>query len=138
MKNALNNCRFTAVGKAFYEVLLTDPVALYIQHKGDLLEKGAPVGYGGTSQLAKSVYLTNFDSEGGTYNLELPASFIVRQSPVYWIRRGDEMLSFRNEKQYLKIFPDKTGQIKSFIKEFRLKIDNNDDLVKIVKYSGSI
>jgi hypothetical protein len=134
----LNGCKFIPVGKVFYEVLLSDPIALFIQHKSELIEKGVPVGYGGTSQLAKSVYITSFDAVGGTYNLELPENYTVKQSPVYWIRKGNEMLSFTNQKQYLTLFPEKTNDIKSYIKQFRLKFSDKEDLVKIVKYSGSI
>ncbi len=133
----LNDCRFIPVGKVFYEVLLSSPIALFIQHKGDVQEKGAPVGYGGTSQIAKGVYLTSFDAVGGTYNLELPEDIIIKPSPVYWIRKDNEMLSFTNEKQYLKLFPEKASQIKSFIKQNKLKIDKKDQLISIVKYSGS-
>jgi hypothetical protein len=101
----LNSCKFIPVGKSFYEVLISGPIALFIQHKGDLLEKGAPVGYGGTSQLAKSVYVTTYSSDG---------------------------------RLYLKLFPDKGDEIKNFIKEFRLKIDRREDLIKVVNYAGSI
>jgi hypothetical protein len=134
----LNNKRFIPVGKVFYEILLSGPIALFIEHKGDLVEKGAPVGYGGTSQLAKSVYLTSFDAVGGSYNLELHENFEVKPAPVHWIRRNGEMLSFTNQKQYLLLFPDKADALKSFIKEFRLKFNSDEDLVKIVRYSGNI
>jgi len=134
----LNGCKFIPVGKTFYEVLLTGPVSLFIQHKGNLLEKGVPVGYGGTSQLAKSVYVTNYNSDGLLSNLELPEEFDVNISTVFWIRRNDEWFDFTTEKQYLQFFPDKAGQIKKFIKEFRLRIDRKDDLIRIVKYTISI
>jgi len=134
----LNDCKFVPVGKVFYEVVLGDPIALYIQHKGDLMEAGAPVGYGGTSQLAYSTYITCIDAVGGIFNLELPPNFVVKPAPVLWIRKDGEMLSFTTEKQYLKHFPDKAGQIKSYIKKNRLKIDKKEQLIRIVKYSGSL
>jgi hypothetical protein len=134
----LNNKKFVSAGKVFYEMLLSGTIALFIEHKGDLVDKGTPVGYGGTSQLAKSVYLTSYDAVGGTYNLELPENFEVKPAPVYWIRRNGEMLSFTNQKQYLLLFPDKADAIRSFIKEFRLKFNSEQDLVKIVRYSGNI
>jgi len=48
------------------------------------------------------------------------------------------MLSFTNEKQYLKLFPDKAEGIKEFIKKNRLKFDNYEDLIQIVRYSGGL
>jgi uncharacterized protein YdhG (YjbR/CyaY superfamily) len=75
---------------------------------------------------------------GGTFNLELPENYTVKSSLVYWIRKGNDMLSFSNQKQYLNLFPEKADDIKSYIRQFRLKFSDKDDLVKIVNYSGSI
>jgi len=35
----------------FFEVLLSGPAALFIQHTGSILPAGKQVGYGGTSQV---------------------------------------------------------------------------------------
>jgi hypothetical protein len=134
----LNDSKFVPSGKIFYEVLLSGPIDLFIQNKGDLLPAGKPVGYGGTSQLANSKYLSTIKLSSGEFNLELPADYTVRASSVCWIRKNNEMLSFTNEKQYLKLFPDKAEGIKEFIKKNRLKFDNYADLIQIVRYSSGL
>jgi hypothetical protein len=134
----LQETRFIPVGKVFYEVLVTGPVVCFIQHNGNLMAPGKQVGYGGTSQVASTDYITNINLSGGQYNLEIPSDFIVRQSAVYWIRKGTEMQSFLNEKQMLKLFPGKADQIKSFIKENHLKIEKPEDLAMIIRFAGSL
>jgi len=134
----LQNCRFVPAGKAFYEVLVSGPVSLFIQHKGDLMSAGKPVGYGGTSQVASANYINAIELDGLQVNLQLPSDYIVKSSPVYWIRKGDEWSSFNGEKQFLKIFPDKAVQIKGFIKENRIKFDKSENLIRLVKYCSTL
>jgi hypothetical protein len=132
------NTRFVPVGRIFYEVLLTGPAALFIQHKGELMPAGKQVGYGGTSQLASSVYVTSVELSGGRYNLPLPSDYIVKITPVYWIRRNNEMFSFLNEKQLMNLYPEKAKEIKAFIKGNRIKIENREHLIKLVNFCSSL
>jgi len=131
----LNGCKFVSFGKIFYEVLLSGEVDFFIQHKGNLLPAGKPVGYGGTSQVSSSTYMSGIEQGSQYYNLPIPSDFMVKASPVYWIRMNNEMYSFLNEKQLLKIFPDKADKIKEFIRKNRLKFDITEDLIQIVKYA---
>jgi hypothetical protein len=130
----INGAKFVPVGKSFYEVLVTQPIALFFQHKGNLMSAGKPVGYGGTSQTASANYISSIELSGRQTNLPLPNDFIVNPAPVYWIRIGDKWSDFTNEKQFLSLFPGKSSQIKSFIKDNRIKIEKPDNLVKLVKY----
>jgi hypothetical protein len=134
----LNKCRFIPVGKVFYEVLVTKPIALFIQHKGNLLTAGKPVGYGGTSQTASTHYISSIELSGIQTNLTLPNDYIVNPAPVYWIRTGEKWSDFNNEKQFISLFPDKAVQIKSFIKENRIKIDKPENLSRLVRYVATL
>jgi hypothetical protein len=118
--------------------LVSGPISLFLQHKGDLMAAGKPVGYGGTSQVASANYINAIELDGLQVNLQLPSDYIVKSSPVYWIRKGEEWFSFNGEKQFLKIFPDKANQIKGFIKENRIKFDKSENLVKLVKYCSTL
>lgn len=103
--------KFTPVGKRYYEFLLKVPqITLFIQHKGELLSAGKPAGYGGTSQLSATTTLSSIELAGGRYNLPLSSDFIVNKTSVYWILKKNELLSFINEKQFLKLFPGKIGR----------------------------
>jgi hypothetical protein len=134
----LNGHKFVPVGKAFYEVLVSKPIALFIQHKGNLMTAGKPVGYGGTSQTASANYISNIELSGLQYNIELPSNYIVNPVPSYWIRSGTKWSDFQNEKQFISLFPDKTAEIKSFIKGNRIKIDKPEDLSKLVRFCATL
>ncbi len=134
----LNRCKFVPVGKSFYEVLVSKPIGLYIQHKGTLMSAGKPVGYGGTSQTASANYISSIELSGLQTNLALPQDYIVNPAPVYWIQIGEKWMDFTNEKQFISLFPDKASMIKSFIKENRIKIDKPENLTKLVKYCATL
>lgn len=134
----LNGSKFIPVGKSFYEVLVSQPIAFFIQHKGNLMSAGKPVGYGGTSQTASSTYISSIELSGLQTNLALPNDYIVNPAPVYWIRIGDTWSDFTNEKQFLALFPGKTTQIKSFIKENRIKFEKPENLIKLIKYCSEL
>ena len=134
----LQDIRFVPVGKAFYEVLMPDNPSLYIQFKGELLPAGKPAGYGGTSQLASSTYLSSVALSSGRYNLPIPSDYIVRISQVFWIRKDTEWFSFINEKQFLNLFPDKADKLKAFIKKNHIKTDRKEQIIELVKYCNSL
>jgi hypothetical protein len=134
----LNGCKFVPVGKSFYEVLVSRPIGLFIQHKGNLMSAGKPVGYGGTSQTASANYISNLELSGLQTNLALPKDYIVNPAPVYWLHIGEKWLDFINEKQFISYFPDKASVIKSFIKENRIKIDKPESLTMLVKFCATL
>lgn len=134
----LYNSRFVRFGKAFYEVVVTEPLSLFIHHKGDLVPAGKPAGYGGTSQTSSVTSLSGISTGVGYYNLELPPDVIVKVDRIFWIRRNNEMFSFINKNQFLKIFPDKEGDLKEYMKKNRIKMESKVDLVKLMDYCNNI
>ncbi len=134
----IRDVKFVPVGNAFYEVLIGTEPALLLQYKGEVLPAGKPVGYGGTSQLAASTYLSSVDLSGGRYNLPLPSDYIVKTEPKYWIRKDGGMVSFINEKQFLGLFPEKSDKLRDFIKKNRIKIDRIEHVIKLVNYCSSL
>jgi hypothetical protein len=128
------NSRFIPAGEMFYEVLVTGDITLFVEHKGQLLAPGKPVGYGGTSQVASSTYLSSVGLSSGYYNLELPSDFEVKLSPVFWIMQNGSPVSFISEKQFLKLFPERAAELKKHIKQFRVKFDRIPDVMRLVQF----
>jgi hypothetical protein len=128
------NSKFIPAGEIFHEILVAGEMPLFVQHKGTLLAPGKPVGYGGTSQVASSTYLSSVGLSSGYYNLELPSDFEVKLSPVFWIRKDGSLVSFISEKQFLKLFPEKAAELKKHIKQFRVKFDRIPDVMRLVQF----
>ena len=134
----IQNSKFVPFGKVFYEVLLVAPVSFYVQHSGSLIPPGKPAGYGGTSQVSNTKQFSGVELSTGYYNLKLPKDFSVQVNPVYWVRVEKNYSGFINERQFLKLFPDKETELKNYIKANKIRFSRLSDLVKLVSYYNEI
>jgi len=134
----LQTRRFIPVGKVFHEVLLASEISLFMQHRSSLLEPGAPAGYGSTTQTASTKIISSLSTSRGFYNLQLPSDYVVNPDNVYWIRKGTTYDSFTNEKQFLKLFPDKEDELKQFIKKNKIKFEKVPGVIMVVEYCNEI
>jgi hypothetical protein len=135
----LQEKKFVFIEKAFYEVLVNAPVALFIQHRSDLISSGRPAGYGTTSQtIGPTSISTLYSSNNKSYNLKLPENYKVTPSPVNWIRKNNIMYRFQTERQFLKIFSAKEDEIKQFIDKFKLDLKKKDDLIRLVNHCNEL
>jgi len=130
--------RFVPSGEIFHEVVVNAPVTLFIHHESRLIPPGQPVGYGGTSKVSKVNTYSHMSAQGGIYSLEIPPDFEVKYMPVYWIRREGEMHSFLGRAQFVKIFPEHKKEIASFIKSQNIKMEDRDDLARLVRYCNEL
>jgi hypothetical protein len=134
----LHNSRFIPYGKAFYEVIYAAPITLFLHHKGYTVHAGKPGAYGTTSQTSSTVTMSSISTKSGYYKLELPPDILVKVELVYWVNKDNNMSSFKNLKQFLKIFPAKNAELKEYIKSNNIKIDSRDDLIKLMSYCNDI
>jgi hypothetical protein len=130
----LSERKFIPYGKIFNEVLLIARISLFVEFKGELIPPGAPAGYGGTSQVSNTKYVSSVQLSGGYYNLKLPSDYLVKVDPVYWIRKDSLMSSFVSERQFLKIFPDKESELKHFIKQNKIRFEQVPDLIRLIGF----
>ena len=129
---------FVPVGKIFHEVLLIAPIPLLVQYKGEILAPGKDVGYGSKSLVSSVETLTSVKLSMGYYNLKLPVDYSVKVEKVYLTGRKGNSVSFINEKQFLKIFPDKESELKNFIKRNRIRFDRLTDIKSLIKYCNEL
>lgn len=135
---SIQNRKFIPFNEVFYEVLVNAPISLFLQHKSDLIPPGQPSGYGSTSQTSSIKSYSTLSRNGGNYNLKIPSDYEIKPSPIYWIRKNDTMFSFLNKRQFLRIFPEKNDEINKFINQKPLRIENRDDLIKLVNYCNEV
>jgi len=134
----INDRKFVPVEKAFYEVILNKPIAIYIQHKGKYSSIGTATAYGMTSQTNQATTITNMRAGNQIRTLDMPDDVQVSPAMVYWVRVNDSMEKFTSEKQFLKIFPGKEAEFKDFLKKNKLNIKEREDLVKLGIYCNEI
>jgi hypothetical protein len=72
------------------------------------------------------------------YAKDKPAEF-KRINDIYYYKTGDKVLLLPSKrKDFLKLFPDNSDKIKAYIKENKINLKEEDDLIKIVGYLSTI
>ena len=132
----LHGRKFTPVKGAFFEKIETTPIPFFVQHKRKLVRSKKKVGFGETSELATTYGYSSAELDGYDLNLPLTDNYEVTINPVFWVLKDGKMKSFSTERQLLKIFSKKKNEIKEYIKNEKLNIENIDDVVKIIAFSA--
>jgi hypothetical protein len=134
----INNQVFVPVGKKFNELLLVAHIPLMVQYKGEILPPEKTVGYGGKSLVSSVETLTSVKLSMGYYNLKLPIDYSVKVEKVYVIKSGENSYSFANERQFVRLFPQKESELKGFIKQNHIKFENTSDIIKLVIFCNEL
>jgi len=130
----MNDRKFVPFKEAFYEVALTGPVTLFIQHKINAEDEGTPTGYGAASKSATPVYVKQLYGPTGSVNLRIPDNVKLTDATDYWISKDNSMEKFTNKRQFLKIFKDKEKEINQYIDKNNISFKKPEDIVKLVTY----
>jgi hypothetical protein len=117
--------------KVFYEVLVKGKVSLYKQHKCNLLATGNPSGYGGVTETGAS---RNISSIKGyrSFKLHLPRDYYITEASQFWLSNNGVFYKANTVSQISKALPEKSAEIKNFVKLKKLDIDNPEDRVTLI------
>lgn len=129
----LDSMRFVPHNKIFYEVLINDRISLFKKHKSNLLQSGAPAGYGGTSETSATTSISILAGSGALYKLQLPQDYHVKDASQFWISKENTESIVTSQKQFLKIFPEKSKELEQFIKQKKLNVRKQEDLIILIK-----
>jgi hypothetical protein len=128
----LDTHTFVPHDKVFYEVLVKGRVSLFEQDKCNLLAAGNNSGYGGTTETGVSRSVSMLTNSGRAYMLHLPRDYHVTDASQFWISRSGKYYKANNASQIIKVFPEKSKEIKEFIKVHNLDLKNPADVVKLI------
>jgi hypothetical protein len=128
----LGSRKFIPHEKVFYELLVMDQISLFVQHKCNLMPAGKPAGYGGTSETSATTSVSVLMTSGNIYKLKLPEGYRVTDDTQFWITKGGSAFRIGSERQFLKIFPEKSKEIELFIKQNKLNMRKMEDLTVLI------
>jgi hypothetical protein len=107
---------------------------LYAGHKGSIVDPGKPSAYGGSSQTSSVDTYATFLSNGQAYNLKLPEGVETKASTDYWLKKNGKTELFVNLRQLAKLFDDKSDSFKKYVKENKVKYENEESLIGLIKF----
>jgi hypothetical protein len=133
----LQNKLFIPLDREFLEVVVKGNVSLFIQHKSKYVPKASTSAYGVKTQNLGPSGVSTVKGGNQFRSLDVPDNVTVSASLVFWARINGEMNKFLNEKQFLKLFPDKEAEIKAFIKKAGADIKTREGLVMVGNFLNS-
>jgi len=130
---------FIPVGKVFYEKATATQVALYIQHKSDIIPPEKPIGYGNTIAVGSVSTLNDVRLREGNkaYQLKVPDNYKTTSRTRYFIKGNGSFKVLNNLKNLLQIFPGKSDAIKDFIRTNNTSFDKDEDMVKLITFCNA-
>ena len=133
----INNRKFKPLNNKFYEILVDKKFPLLLEFTATIHEPGNPIGYGINSSTNATSNLKSIISSGGSYTLKLPDGYSVNPGYNYWILKDGKLDKAGNDKQLIKIFPDKKDEINDFLKKNNTNFSKREDMVLLVKHIES-
>ena len=132
------NRTFVPFEKGFYELAVTGPVTLFIQHKAYAESLGVPTGYGARSQTTSYNYVKMIFGGNGAINLRFPNEYRIVDDTEYWILKDGVMHKFQNKRQFLGLFTDKKKELESYIKTGKVDFENYMSVAELVRHLNSL
>ena len=123
---------FIPHNKVFYELLVKGKVSLFVQNKSNLVDAGSYSGYGGKTETGAVRNLTSISNSVQTYKFKLPTDSYVTDATLFWITKDDKFYKSNTASQIMKVFPEKSKEIKQFIKDHKLDLKNTNDLITLI------
>jgi hypothetical protein len=129
----LLNRKFIPAGQVFYELLKEKPFPLFLQHRSKVSLPPRMDSYGKIPETgatdAKKILLI-----GDKSNISSDQELIFTRDDVYWVQVDNSMQSFRDAPELYKLFPDKKSELKQYIKQYKIKFENPEDIEKLMIY----
>jgi hypothetical protein len=132
------NHTFIPGEKGFYELSVNGPASLLIRHKGTIQGPPKPAAYGGTSEVSSSRNLNYLQMSGNIYRKENDKSLIIKEEDEYLISKGEKITPFHTEKQFISIFPEFRGDLKSYIRQNKVHFNVEKEVADLVKYCNGL
>jgi hypothetical protein len=140
----IENRMFIPFNNAFYEILSSGNLTLFLQNKSNFAPKGSDTGYGSVNRSVGPTASQRFELTPVTHQyqevayIELPQNVEITPASVYWVSMGDRLEKFSTERQFIKLFPEYSTQLKDFIRKEGIKIKNREDVIKLGVYCNEI
>lgn len=124
--------KFIPAQDKFYEVLTNSKISLLVQYTGKLRPMEATSDKDNTSK--RDANMVSNTVSGAYVNRVYKGNYSLEVLTHYWLRRGNSFYKADTEKQIVKVFPDKSAAISTFIKANHLDLSKSSDLVKLINF----
>ena len=133
-----SNRVFYTEGNNGIEILPTNPV-LYVQYKGNMRKEASKGAFGQpTETTSVKTYGGTYAGRGERYEFDPEKLILGRRYNIYWVEKKGKKKSFKNFKQFLKLYPKHKEELKLFIKENNIDFNNVQQISRLCIHADSL
>ena len=118
------------------EVIQSEP-AFYVSYRG-MVKKERSVAYGGTTQTASVDSYSQIRGVGVIGGTDGTHKTLADIDNEYKVKVGKKSKRFSNEKQFLKLFPDKKEILIRYLEEKQVDFDNISQVLTLYNYAYNL
>jgi len=137
----IDNRRFYPFNdKEFTEELMsTGQFQLRVRRKGNVAQHSKKGAYGMDSSTSAITSYSSISSDNRQYDLSVQEKVLISLNYFYYlVGTNGKYTLIKNVKTFTKQFPAHRAQIEAFVKEQRIRFDNEDDLKVLLKYCTNL
>ena len=124
--------------KEFTEEIVSGKVQLRVKRKGNAATHSKMGAYGTSSSTSSISSYSSIHSGATQYDLKVQENILITVNNLYYLITDSKYIQVKNQKQFLKQFPDHKDQIEEYIKENQISFNKEENLVGLLKYCNSL
>jgi len=127
--------KFVRSENTFLELISSISPEIYVEYKCRIKYPGRVSGPGGqTSQTSSSETYEPTDFRQIIYEVQLPTGYDTKPFRYYWIKKDGALKKIKNLNQLSKLYPNKKGPFKSYVKKNDVDYNTNKDIIDLIAH----
>ena len=118
----------------FFELLISHPDELVVQHRSSSQLEARTGAYGSKSHTSQIVTMLDEVRQPDFYDLEWKGEYEIVNRMAFWLRQDGAPQKASNLKQIGQIFPEKKKALRKFAAEHKIDFLKPEDVKKLVLF----
>lgn len=132
----ISNILMKPIEGIIYEILHDGPIALLVHRRQSVNRDGqsSQPGYGQSSAYSSSALPPSLHDKKLLYSLTLPGDYGLKMINKYFIQKDGKLIEWTKLKQIQKFFPNAKEELNIYVKEEKIRMDSEKDLISLFRY----
>jgi len=112
---------------------------LMVKRSGNVIPHSKKGAYGMETSTSSITSISSIGADNRQYNLDVQEKVLITVKYYYYLLgTNGKYILIKNVKTFTKQFPSHRAQIEAFVKERKIKFDNEDDLKSLLEYCSNL
>ena len=136
----INDILLVPIDGVIYEILQDGAVSLLVHRRQAVSRDGtsSQPGYGQSAASSSATLPPSLHNKELLYGLKLPADYHLNMVNKYFLMQDGKIVEWSKLKRIEKIFPKVKEELSRYVKENKLKMEKEEDLINLFRYSLKI